>query len=132
MNNRHLPLLAALLAAALPLAAFAQASAPPVVSPAASATPAPTGPRLLTPAEKRNNADAAAAPDLRPDRPVVPQIRIPFGRTPPATPGSAPARRGTATPAGHIGDSAARCEALPGDVERSACRKRGAKSKPPV
>ena len=131
MTNRHLPLLAALIAAALPLAAFAQASAPPVVSSAASAAPAPTGPRLLTPAEKRDNAGAAASPDLRPDRPVVPQISIPFGRTPPATPGSAPARRGAATPPGPVGDSAARCEALSGDVERSSCRKRVAHSKPP-
>ena len=131
MPTRHLPLLAVLIASALPFAAFAQASAP-VAASAASTAPAPTGPRLLTPAEKRDNADAAAAPDLRPDHPVVPQIRIPLGRTPPTAPGSAPARRGSAAPAGHIGDAAARCEALPAGAERAACRKPPAPSKPPA
>jgi hypothetical protein len=82
MNRSQL--LALLIAGALPLAASAQPAAASAAS-AASAPLAPLtskGPRLLTPKEKRDNAEAAAAPDLRPDRPVVPQIRIPLGRKP--------------------------------------------------
>src|SRR5712671_490365 len=85
MNRSHLLApLAFLLTGALPLASFAQPAAPTASSAAsaASAPSAPKGPRLLTPKEKRDNAEAAAAPDLRPDRPVVPQIRIPLGRKP--------------------------------------------------
>jgi len=123
---------AALAMTALPLVAVAQASAPAEV--AASAAPAPPpGPRVLTPQDQRNKANAAAAPDLRPERPVVPQISLPLGRTPPApTPSPRPPRSGAAAPPGHIGDAAARCESLPGDLERASCRKRLAQAKPPV
>ena len=92
MNRSQLLVL--LVASALPLALSAQPAASSAAS-AASAPSAPStlkGPRLLTPKEKRDNAEAAAAPDLRPDRPVVPQIRIPLGRkhAPAATAASAP------------------------------------------
>lgn len=131
---------AALVALALPLAASAQASAPlpaPMAAPVAPPLPASAasavGPRLLTPSEKRDNADAVSAPDLRPDRPVIPQISVPLGRKPaPVTaPASASPRKGATNPPGQIGDSAARCESLPGDLERATCRKRLAQAKPP-
>ena len=116
----NLPLLAALRVASL-----ATAMVPLLVQAQASAPPTPTGPRLLSPAEKRDSADAVSAPDLRPERPVVPQISVPLGRTPPApTPSASKPRSGAAAPPGHIGDAAARCESRPGDQERATCRKR--------
>jgi len=81
----------------LPMTIRAQPATPATASTAASAASAPfaasaaSGPRLMTPKERRDNSAAAAAPDLRPDRPVVPQIRIPLGRTP--TPASAPSKK---------------------------------------
>ena len=129
-----LSLVAALLGASLHSFVLAQSSAPAPAASAASAAspPAPTGPRVLTPTEQRNNADNASAPDLRPERPVVPQINVPFGRVPPPAPGSVPStpRRAAATPASApIGDAAARCESMTSDLERAACRKRLAQSK---
>ncbi len=120
MKNIHnLPLLAALLVVSL-----ATATVPVLVQAQASAPPAPTGPRLLSPAEKRDNADAAASPDLRQERSVLPQLSVPLGRTPPAPgPSASRPRGGAAAPPGHIGDAAARCESLPGNQERAACRK---------
>jgi hypothetical protein len=129
-----LTLVAALLAASLHSFALAQSDAPPpVAASAASAASAqaPTGPRMLTPTEQRNNADNASAPDLRPDRPVVPQISVPFGRAPASAP-STPRRRGEAAPPpAPIGDAAARCESMTSDLERAACRKRLAQAKAP-
>ncbi|MEP6873327.1 MAG: hypothetical protein ABI887_03105 [Burkholderiales bacterium] len=119
MNIHNLPLMAALLVASLTTAAV-----PLLVQAQASAPAAATGPRLQSPAEKRGSADAVSAPDLRPDRPVVPQISVPLGRTPPApTPSASKPRSGAAAPPGHIGDAAARCESMPGDQERASCRK---------
>ena len=112
-------------------ATFAQAGAPmaePVVpAPAASAAAlaAPVGPRLRSPAETGNRA--AAPGDLRPERPVTPQISIPFGGTPPPPPkGEArPAQRGAAAaPNGMVDDAAARCESQADDPVRAACRAR--------
>ena len=94
----------------------AGASAPPLVRPA---------PRPLTPAELRNSA--TSPDDQPPEGPVVPQINIPFGKTPPP-PKSAPhaARAGmTASANGAnagIGDAAARCEAQEDASARAACR----------
>jgi hypothetical protein len=122
MKIPHLPLLAALLMSALPaLPAWAQAN-PPAATASSPPTPAPKGPRLLSPAEKRANADAATSPDLRPERPVVPQIRIPFGKAPRPAPASAPPPLRKAPPNG-VGDAAARCDALTTEDERAACRK---------
>ena len=129
---RTLALLTVLLSAAWPTLGLAQAGASPVAASAASAPP-PAGPRVLTPTEQRNNADNASAPDLRPERPVVPQISVPLGRKPPA-PGlpASGTNRGAAPPPGHIGDAAARCESLPSDSERASCRKRLAETRPPT
>ena len=132
---RILPALIALCSVVSPALAHAQASAPPSVpSSAASASMSPTGPRVLTPTEQRRNVDEATAPDLRPDRPVVPQISVPFGRKPPApAPAASKSPRSGVTPTpGHIGDAAARCESVPDDQERAVCRKRLAESKPPI
>jgi hypothetical protein len=122
---RNLPLLAALLVATL-----ATATVPLLVQAQASAPATPTGPRLLSPAEKRDNADAAASPDFRQERPVVPQLSVPLGRTPPApNPSASRPRSGAAAPPGHVGDAAARCESMIGDLERAACRKHLAHAK---
>ena len=102
-----------------------QPNALPVL-PGASAAPAPArpapGPRLLTPEQKRD--DAAPAGDLRPERPVEPQISIPLGKKTGAAPGKPAARvlnRGKTPADGGIDDAAARCEAQP-DALRAQCR----------
>lgn len=126
MKNIHnLPLMAAVL-----VASMATATVPVLVQAQASAPSAANGSRLQSPAEKRESADAVSAPDLRPDRPVVPQITVPLGRTPPApTPSASKPRSGAAAPPGQIGDAAARCESMPGDQERATCRKQLARTK---
>ena len=123
MTIRCLVLAAALALVASPVAAIgpAAASAPPAA--AAPAAPAiPTGPRLLTPGESRDSASPPG--DLRPERPVTPQISIPLGKAPPA-PLKLPSRvapRGNAAAANGIDDAAARCEAEPGEQVRAKCR----------
>ena len=117
---------AAMAFAVLPLAAGAQASAP---SPElAASTPAPVrikpGPRLLTPVESRDRATLPG--DVRPERPVTPQISIPLGKTPapartPEPIGAKPNR--SPAPAG-VEDAAARCEAQVGEQVRAKCRDR--------
>jgi hypothetical protein len=126
MKIRHLPLLIGVLATTVPsLPVWAQASAP---APSASAVGPlrPVGPRLMTPAEKRANADEATSPDSRPDRPVVPQISIPFGKKPPPS-ASGPRPSPKAAPTLGVSDGAARCDAQPSDEERAACRKQQAR-----
>jgi hypothetical protein len=131
---RTLPLLAALFGATNPALVLAQASTAPSTAASAASSPAPVGPRVMTPTEQRRNVDEASAPDLRPDRPVVPQISVPLGRKPPVPAGAASRapRSGAAPTPGHIGDAAARCESAPDDLERAACRKRLAQTKPPT
>ncbi len=83
---------------------------------------APVGPRLRTPAETGKRAIAPG--DLSPERPVTPQVTIPFGRNPPPVKPEPPVRRGTPTPPtpGGVDDSVARCEAQEDATERAACR----------
>jgi hypothetical protein len=134
----RLPIAAWLLAmssALSPLAAMAQASAPAPTTAAsenadsANATAAGATragkrlpPRLLTPAETRDNA--AAAGDVKPERPVTPQVSIPFGKrpSPQLTSEAKVVRRGNAASAGGIDDAAARCEAQMGEQVRVKCR----------
>lgn len=107
----------------MPVMASAQASAPVPSLSASAVLPARPGPRLMTPAEKRDNANEAASPDLRLDRPVAPQISVPLGRTPPGpTPSETRAvRRGTS--ANGIDDAAAKCDAdAVGERARIKCR----------
>jgi hypothetical protein len=82
MKVRHLPIVAALGAVALPMPAPTQALTPSPLPASAASAAAPRKPaaRLQSPAEKRD----AASHDLRPEHPVVPQINIPLGRTAPA------------------------------------------------
>lgn len=132
MISRHLPILAARAAAcALVFAAHvapAQPSVPAAADVPASGASAPTaappvGPRLRSPAETGNRATVPG--DLRPERPVTPQISIPFGKSPPP-PGKRDARVITRpTPAsGSVDDAAARCESQVDANVRAACRAR--------
>ena len=129
--HRHplVALLALLVGAASSAAALAQSTLPsaaasaPVPSKSASAAAAP---RLMSPAEKRSNADLTAAPESRPERPVVPQLTVPLGRKP------APPHPVVRTPmvgtvphaAGGVDDAAARCDAIDGKQSRIDCEAR--------
>jgi hypothetical protein len=95
-----------------PLAAAA-ASAPPVVNKAQ--------PRAMTAAEKRDSASVPG--DVRPEEPVVPQISIPLGKTPPAPTLSKAQqqRQDKAAAMGGVDDSVARCKAAKTPAERDAC-----------
>lgn len=123
----HPTLLATLLAIG-PLVAFAQASAPPAPEPRASgastpASAAPTGPRMRSPSETGNRA--AAPGDLRPERPVTPQISVPFGKKPlPSTKADERATQRGKPAAGSVDDAAARCESQTDAQVRAACRAR--------
>lgn len=108
--------------------ALAQAS-PPLALPelpnsAASAprSTAPTGPRLRSAAETGNRA--AGPGDLRPDRPVTPQVLIPFGKkAPPPTKGEERVvERGNTTSSGGVDEAAARCESQMDNRVRATCR----------
>ena len=143
------PLLSLVTALALGLTAIAvaqvPASAPDPDPPSAASVPAPparTGPRLLSPTETRNSATPPG--DLRPERPVTPQIRIPFGKAPPpASPAPAPERSPSVGLSGNsalpapaaaldateaarnaTAAAAARCETLVGEQVRAKCRDR--------
>jgi hypothetical protein len=122
------PLIAAIALAATPLLIFAQASAPAEM-PAASAVspPGKTGPRLLTPTEKRHSATVPG--DLRPERKVTSQVTIPIGKTPPGSPkvDARAAQRPPAASAVGVDDGAARCEAETDDAVRAICRDKRAK-----
>jgi hypothetical protein len=115
--------------------AAAAVAADPTVRPAPapeSATPPavrPT-PRLLSPAESRDSARPAG--ELRPERPVTPQISIPFGKSPRATdkPPARQVRRGATPASGGIDDGAARCEAQPDAAARARCRDKLAREAP--
>ena len=134
MRTHYLNFAAALALAIVPLATMAQASAPlPSLSPSSPSPSDPAasapilikpGPRLLTPHESRDSATQPG--DLRPERPVTPQISIPFGKTPP--PATAPnpnaARRNPSPGPAGVEDAVARCEAEIGEQVRAKCRDR--------
>ena len=124
MTNARFVFCAVLAWAAVPLAASGQASAPAPESAASASSPAAprTGPRLLTPAEKRDSATAPG--DLRPERRVTPQISVPLGRRQPIeseAPGRARTRASPPAPNG-VDDAVARCEAQRGEQVRAKCR----------
>ena len=105
--------------------AFAQASTPPEppVSAASAIRPiAPNGPRLRSAAETGNRA--AAPGDLHPERPVSPQISVPFGKKPlpPTKREEGVIERGKAGSRGGVDDAAARCDAQIDDQVRATCR----------
>ncbi len=116
------------LAASWAVATSAHAQAParvpaPVAAPAASAPPVVNKklPRAMTPAEKRDSATVPG--DKRPEDPVVPQISIPLGKTPPAPvlPKAQQQRQDKAAASGGVDDSVARCKAAATPAERDAC-----------
>jgi hypothetical protein len=122
------PLIAAIALAVTPLLVFAQASAPAEVPAKSNIAPAgKTGPRLLTPTEKRDSATAPG--DVRPERKVTSQVNIPIGKTPPGSPkvDARAARRPPAASAVGIDDAAARCEAELDDAVRAICRDKRAR-----
>ena len=123
MKIHCLPLaVASLLLATSAATAIAQPAAPRPLAAASEPTAPLPGPRLLTPAQSR---DRAAAPgELRPEHPVTHQIRIPFGKAPPAPSKPLPhaVRREPVAPTGGIDDAAARCEARHGEQARAKCR----------
>lgn len=95
---------------------------------AAVAASAPrVGPRAPAPRPRSLSeaADRAAAPgEMRPERAVAPQIKIPLGKTPPPPSRSEAAvvAKGRARSVGGVDDAAARCEAIDDDKQRAACR----------
>jgi hypothetical protein len=109
-------------AASQPIALPELPAAPGVAASAPSAS-AP-GPRQRSPAETGNRATAPG--DLRPERPVAPQISIPFGRTSPPAPTGRETRvvrrAGNVPASGGIDDAAARCEAQTDAQLRADCR----------
>ena len=99
------------------------AASGPVASAPSAAAP---GPRQRSPAETGNRATAPG--DLRPERPVTPQISIPFGKTSPPTPREPRVvRRGNAPASGGIDDAAARCESQADAQLRADCRAKQAR-----
>jgi len=114
------------LAAALVLAASCTwAQAPPTPATAATAAPpavarlppppasAPgTRPPVRKQSASEERAGAAMPGDLRPENPVVPQLKLPLGR------GAADAARPNP---GTIDDAMARCKATPVGPERTDC-----------
>lgn len=130
MKPRHLlwiPALACSWVAVTPVHAQAPARVPaPLAEPAASAPPVvnKAQPRAMTPAEKRDSATVPGA--VRPEEPVVPQISIPLGKTPPAPTLSKAQqqRQDKAAAMGGVDDSVARCKAAATPAERDACMTR--------
>ena len=100
------------------------ASAPEPIASAAAPLQTRPGPRLLTPVESRDSATQPG--DVRPERPVTPQISIPLGKTPPAarTPEPIGAKRNRPAADAGIDDPVARCEAQVGEQVRAKCRDR--------
>lgn len=101
----------------------AQAQIPPPPSAPASAPIDKGLPQPRSPSERRDSADPPG--ELRPDKPVVPQIDIPIGRAPaPTAPLSKErqARAAKAAAAGGLDDSAARCLAQRQEKDRAQCR----------
>ena len=132
MIGRHRNLTATLALLALPLWGQAQSQMPaaaPAPAVVASAPPLKTiGPRLLTPEQKRDNAELTAAPESRPDRAVTPQLTIPLGRKAgSATGGPATVRGSKAASSGDVNDATARCDASSSKQARLLCLDRAAR-----
>ena len=122
MKIHRLPLVTAVVLAALQCSAAAQTVAPAPMPSASVAPAAKPGPRPMTPAEVRDSA--APTGDLRPEGQVTPQISVPLGKAFPAQPKpAAPAvRPATAASSGGINDAVARCEAQVDEAARAKCR----------
>lgn len=137
-TRRLLPSATALWSGLAVFAALAQTPAEPArpaseaQRPAASVPRSKPIPRLLSPTESRDSATTPG--DLRPERPVTPQISIRLGKLPPpaAPPPARPSYPGQPEPsatdeardAARIEHEAAvaRCEAQAGEQVREKCR----------
>ena len=104
-------------------AAAAVSKPPPAVADTTpiSVGPAPSAPYKGKPTPKPLTAgqgiDTRMAPgELKPERPVAPQVKVPLGRTPPDS-----THQGTG---GSINDAASRCLAIADENERAMCRER--------
>ena len=126
-----LPCLPLMVSLALLCCAGAQAQPQPApAAAAASAAAGKTGPRLLSPEEKRDNV---SPPDnARPEGTVTPQISIPLGQKPTAPPKLERNRDSSSrrTPPAAIDDAAARCSALVDAAERASCLDRQSLARP--
>ncbi len=133
MIARHRYLTATLALLALAPWAHGQSLPEPAASAPAAAASAPPfktiGPRLLTPEQKRDNAELTAAPESRPGRAVTPQLTIPLGRKAAQAAGGPATVRGSKPPSasGDVDDAAARCEALSNKQARLVCLDRAAR-----
>jgi hypothetical protein len=118
-----LPFVIALVAALAPSAAIAQSSAKALDATAPVVPDLQQERRLMSPEQLRDSATTPG--DLRPERPVTPQINVPFGKPPPSASPTAEARplpRSAAASATGVDDAAARCEAQDNDSLRAVCR----------
>ena len=120
MKSTWMTFSAAVVASTMGMGVSAQtATSPGASSPALAGSK--TGPRLLSPNESR---DIGTSPgDLRPERPVTPQISVPLGRRD-RSERDAQRRdaRGRGDAATTPGDAVARCEAQRGEQVRAKCR----------
>lgn len=122
--KRILPRLSLWIVAAVGLPVAAQTAAVPDPNPAATRAIKPT-PKPLTPVQQ---AQATATPgELRPERPVMPQVQAPFGRVPPP-----PTADPTPVPTETLDQRLARCQAELGEKARTECRQRAELVRPPV
>jgi hypothetical protein len=109
---------------------LAQASAPAAALPGASgpsmgrAAPGPLKPPPKLPTAQQKRDQAAESGDLRPDRPVTPQLNIPLGKGTSHKPQRTTGRPGTRPSSGGSGidDSVARCNAESDPQARADCR----------
>jgi len=112
MNLLHVLLGTTLLIALALRPAWSQAGAP-----------GEPGPRLLSPSEQRDSATAPG--DMRPERPVTPQISVPLARKPAAPPPD-PTRAGAAAEDDPV-TGLARCATLKGEQVRQQCKDKEAR-----
>lgn len=125
MNILCLPFVSILALATLPAAALREANAPAAGASAAKPAAGKSAVRVPAPAVRRDGGTERR--DLRPERPVVPQIVIPLGKRATVAADGKPAAPGQSNPAAAatangIDDGAARCEAQADAPARAACR----------
>lgn len=120
-GRRHMGRIPILLLCVLALVGLPAAAAFTLAPAPSASAPDPAPPRRPSAAEARDNAGLPGEPSA--ESPVVPQIKVPLGRTPAAPSSKAtPASRTRHTPAhGAIDDAAARCLALESPAARRDC-----------
>ena len=102
-------------------------AAPEVPAPATAASTLAAGKQAARKPSAAEARDKASEPgELRPEHPVIAQIKLPLGRTPPPPVESAAqlARHRKSAAAGGIDDAPARCQAQASPLLREACLRR--------